>query len=379
MVIRECLNVMGGNSGLTEEIIYWNPPKDTKSMVTVYSGATLGTTLLGTIDKGTLIKGKPIKIFMAPAIVIVRKGLAGKTKFIEKGKFTINDDAYVITVKEKYLDDIHIEWVEKVIQNYANNCITSKGTNGTFSKEQFLNLEFIYPPMHQQEEIIRICKDIDTLKKQMYYIDGCMKKLDAYIIYSDSAYQKEAGKIFVIKGGNSGLTEEFIYNNQPVDEKDAIVVFSSSTDEATNMGVVSKNAKINGQKIKSFIGPSVIISRNGQAGRAMFIEKGTFTINDHAYVLTVKEMYRDQIDLEWFSYVCEKYTKKCVSSKESNGTFSKEIFLKEIIDVIEYDSQKKIVQKKKNLCKLHSKLKKFITMLDGKEMNSHLEMMTSRS
>lgn len=365
MVIREFLNIVGGNSGLTESVIYWNPPKDEKCSVIVYSGATLGTALMGIIDEDTVINDKHIKTFTAPAIVIVRKGLAGKTKFIENGKFTMNDDAYVITVKDKYRGQINIEWLEKVIPNYADHCITSRGTNGTFSKEQFLDLEFAYPSMQEQEKIVLFCKKIDMLKNKMYSFDERMKKLDSHIISSTTVCQKEAGAIFEMKGGNAGLTEEFIYNNQPMDETEAVIVFSSSTDTATNMGVVSKNAEIKGEPIKCFKGPAIIIARNGQAGKAMLIEEGSFTMNDHAYVLTVKEAYQDQVNLEWFSYVCEKYTKNCVTSKDSNGTFSKEIFLKESIDVTDPAVQKQIVREKKKLHTLHSKLKKFISILHG--------------
>ena len=133
--MREYFNVYGGNSGLTESIIYWNPPKNKKRTIVVYSGATLGTTLMGNVDSATMINGKPIKTFTAPAIVIVRKGLAGQTKYIASGKFTINDDAYVIKVKDKYIEEIDVEWFEKNIHRYIEACITSRGTNGTFSEE----------------------------------------------------------------------------------------------------------------------------------------------------------------------------------------------------------------------------------------------------
>lgn len=55
MVMREYFNVYGGNSGLTESIIYWNPPKNKKRTIVVYSGATLGTTLMGNVDSATMI------------------------------------------------------------------------------------------------------------------------------------------------------------------------------------------------------------------------------------------------------------------------------------------------------------------------------------
>ena len=378
MVIRECFEITGGNSGLTESVIYQNPPKNEKQSVKVYSGATLETTLLGSVDRNTMLNGKRISVFCAPAIIIVRKGLAGNTKFVEKGIFTINDDAYVITIKEKYLDKIDIEWVQKVIQNYAEGCITSKGTNATFSKEQFLDTEFSYPPMQEQKEIVHICRNIDALKYKINTLAERLERLDHYMIHNDAVCKVNAGKIFELKGGNSGLTEEFIYWNQPKEEKDAVVVFSSSTDMQTNMGGISKNARLKNAPIKVFQGPAIILSRNGQAGKAMFIEKGAFTINDHAYVLTVKQEYKKQVCLEWFSYICEKYTKNCVTSKDSNGTFNKEIFLKEQIELIDYNMQKKIVKKKRSLHTIQEKIKCFMAILDGKGNNVSVDTGSGR-
>lgn len=368
MVMRECFNIFGGNSGLTENIIYLNPPKNKKRSIVVYSGATLGTTSMGNVDRTAIINGKSIKIFTAPAIVIVRKGLAGKTKYIENGKFTINDDAYVIKVKEKYIEEIDIEWFEKIIQNYTESCITSRETNGTFSKEQFLNMNFTYPSMVEQKEIVGMYRYIDNLNCKISEICEHIKKINGYVIGGNAEFQKEAGKLFDIKGGNSGLTEEFIYNNQPINEEDSIIVYSSSTDATTNMGVVSRRSKIKGKNIKCFNGPAVIIARNGQAGKAMFIEKGIFTINDHAYVLTVKPTYKKKIDLEWFVNVADKYTKNCVTSKDANGTFSKESFLKEQIDVLGYSTQKKIVKKKKGLNEVYSKLMLLVKTIGEKEL-----------
>ncbi len=364
MVVREYFNIWGGNSGLTESVIYWNPPKTEKENVIVYSGATLGTTLMGNVDSSTKINGKPIKIFTAPAIVIVRKGLAGRTKYIETGRFTINDDAYVIKVKEKYTEEIDIEWVEKIIHIYTDSCITSRGTNGTFSKEQFLDLDFTYPLMDEQKKIVDMYKSIYKLHYQVSDFCEHIKKVNGYIIRGGVEFQEEAGKLFEIKGGNAGLTEEFIYNNQPVNDEDAIMVYSSSTDEATNMGLVSRKAKIQGEYIKCFKGPCVIIARNGQAGKAMFIEKGVFTINDHAYVLTVKPAYKKLIDLEWFADVSEKYTKNCVTSKDANGTFSKEFFLKEPIEVLDNLTQKRIVKSKKDMNILYFKLKLLVKTIE---------------
>lgn len=365
MVMREYFNVFGGNAGLTESIIYWNPPKTEERNIIVYSGATLDTTLMGSIDAAAVINGRPVKIFAGPAIVIVRKGLAGKTKYIGAGKFTINDDAYVIKVKDKYAGEINIEWAEKIIHKYTDSCITSRGTNGTFSKEQFLDLDFTYPSMDEQKEILEIYKSIDNLNCKVSEILGHIKKINKCIISDGAEIQKEAGTLFEMSGGNAGLTEEFIYNNQPMDEEDAIMVYSSSTDKTTNMGFVSRKAKIKGKHIKCFSGPAAIIARNGQAGKVIYIESNLFTINDHAYVLRVKSANKKIIDLEWFADVAEKYTENCVTSKDANGTFCKEIFLKEQINMPGYLTQKEIMEKKKSLSEIYSKLEMLAEVIEG--------------
>lgn len=270
-------------------------------------------------------------------------------------------------VKDKYKEEIDVEWFEKNIHCYIESCITSRGTNGTFSKEQFLNTNFTYPLMIEQKKIVDIYKSIGDLNYKISDLCERIKKLNEFVIEGTIEFRKEVGKLFDIKGGNSGLTEEFIYNNQPINEEDAIVVYSSSTDETTNMGAISRNSKLKGENVKCFKGPAVIIARNGQAGKVMFIEKDIFTINDHAYVLTVKPAYKKVIDLEWFADVAEKYTRNCVTSKDANGTLSKEVFLKEEIDIPKYIVQKKIVRKKKDLKLIYSKLNLLLKVIEGKE------------
>ncbi len=68
-------------------------------------------------------------------------------------------------------------------------------------------MKFSYPPMQEQKDIVRIYRDIDALKYKMNILDERLERLDCYIIH-----------------------------------RDAVVVFSSSTDMQTNMGVISKNA-----------------------------------------------------------------------------------------------------------------------------------------
>ena len=47
-----------------------------------------------------------------------------------------------------------------------------------------------------------------------------------------------------IEGGNSSLTEDFIYLNQPKNKESEIIVYSSATKENTALRKVDRNAKI---------------------------------------------------------------------------------------------------------------------------------------
>ncbi|MBD5097637.1 MAG: hypothetical protein HDT40_11740 [Lachnospiraceae bacterium] len=89
-----------------------------------------------------------------------------------------------------------------------------------------------------------------------------------------------SGKIqdfFEIGAGNSGLTEEIIYLNQPKSEKTSVKVFSSSTQENTSMSFIDegtlleKNKKLVG--IKIYRREGIIIARNGKAGNMIYVDE----------------------------------------------------------------------------------------------------------
>ena len=106
-------------------------------------------------------------------------------------------------------------------------------------------------------------------------------------------------KFFKIDGGLSGLSEEFAYNNQPQGKNDIVHVFSSSTDSKTSLKEISKFAKIDNKNIKMFHDEGILIARNGKAGTMRYINLKNYTMNDHAYILTVKKEYRDEINIKY--------------------------------------------------------------------------------
>ena len=152
--------------------------------------------------------------------------------------------------------------------------------------------------------------------------------------------------IFKMEGGNSGLTEEFIYMNQPSSENESIPILSSATLKDNLMGSISKNTVLpSGRKMKIFSAPAIIIARNGFAGEMTCFTSGQFTINDHAYVITLKERWKDRINLRWFASQYQELFKNLVTSKSDNATLSKEYAEMQDVELPDIEVQNRISEK----------------------------------
>jgi restriction endonuclease S subunit len=165
------------------------------------------------------------------------------------------------------------------------------------------------------------------------------------------------GIVFEIEGGNAGLTEQFIYENQPSTEEESIDISSSATVESNLMGTINKNTKLDGEQLKIFYAPCILVARNGFAGTMKYIEKGQFTTNDHAYVMTLKPEWKGKVDLRWFAFQYQELFYNLITSKSDNATFSKDYAEKQEITIPDITVQNKIADK------LH-KMDKLINQLD---------------
>ena len=151
------------------------------------------------------------------------------------------------------------------------------------------------------------------------------------------------GNCFHIKGGNSGLTEDFIYNNQPSNEDEKIPIFSGATLADNSMGFVSANALPSNQKLKIYHAPAILIIRKGKAGEMVYLENGKIAINDDAYVLVLKKEWENKINLRWFSYQYQELFYNLVTSKSDNATFNKTYAEKQQISILKLSDQLNIV------------------------------------
>ena len=162
--------------------------------------------------------------------------------------------------------------------------------------------------------------------------------------------------------GNTGLTEEFIYSTIQNTTAKKCPVLSSSTEEDTMMGDVPVNSILpNGKRLKIFEDKEgLLVIRNGKAGQTRYLPKGTYTINDHAYILSVRDDCRYKIDLRWLA-IQYKTDFLSYSSSADNGTWNMTGFFNNILlDIPDFAIQEQIVANYEQLFKRKELLDKLV-------------------
>ena len=294
-----------------------------------------------------------------PCITFTTYGQKAGKIYYREGKYTIGRNCMGLCPKEKYNDKINLRWFSYKFQNLFHRLRIGE-LKGQRSLNRMLleNIEISIPDIQIQK------KQLATYFKVQYFLDAIIKLLKRYddflksnLIITKYVYKEEIREFFHIKGGNSRLTEEFIYYNPPNDEKENIPILSGATLEINLMGYLSKNAKPNNRNLKIFSSPSILVVRKGIAGHMTFINKGEFTINDDAYVLILKKKWMNKINLRWFIYQYQELFYKLVTSKSDNATFNKEYIEKQKVKIPKFDIQKDIGNNLLKIDSLNDKLK----------------------
>ncbi len=362
--MSEIFDYYPGNHGLTEEIIYEYSPASQDEKIPIFSGSQNNIVPIGYIGKNAKNKyGESIVYFIGPCLVLTKDGSAGLLtyKAREEGKFTINHHACVLKLKEDYINKINEQWFALQFRKRLYQYVTSKSDNGVFSTKWFDRVYFEIPDYKIQ---LRYLEKKRMLNDTLKYIDQSLRDLENIIqtkidLTKYNTQEIELKEIIHFKGGNSGLTEEFIYYNQPTSEDDKIPILSSATIKTNFMGYISRNTKPQGEKLKTFKGPCILVARNGYAGKMTYIPKEEFTTNDHAYVLIPKKNWKDKINLRWFAYQYQELFFNLVTSKSDNATFNKEYAQKQKVKIPDIITvQNKIAEKLLIVDKLIEKLEK---------------------
>lgn len=262
-------------------------------------------------------------------------------------KFALNHHAGFITLRKDTIEKIDLEFFSIFLQNFYREMGVSDGSK-TLSLTQIYAEEFELPDYSVQK---RILASLETIKRKLKSLEMLKEKYYSLLSKETSAdysnYQKKNIDISTCIGymsGNTGLTEECIYQNLQ-NPSEHYQVLSSATEEYTMMGEIPL-CVINDRPLKVFEGKEgLLVTRNGKAGYTKYLDKGKYTINDHAYILFVKDDCPYQIDLKWLA---TQYKQSFLdySSSSDNGTWNMTgFFTYTQIDIPSYEEQLSLVSK----------------------------------
>lgn len=177
--VKDILDCLSGNTGLTEELIY-NMSDVSGPRYEVLTASTQSDTAMGSIPQCNLPTSngqiRPLKTFSdKEGLLVVRKGKAGGTRYLPKGNYAINDDAYILSVKDDCPYQIDLRWFAIAYKSeflaYASN-----SDNGTWNKTGFFESVTIDIPSPKTQQAL--IQTVDKAQKLAEQLELAQRKLN---------------------------------------------------------------------------------------------------------------------------------------------------------------------------------------------------------
>jgi restriction endonuclease S subunit len=315
---------------------------------------------------GKTKKGNPITVFSGEGIIISLDGSAGSMTYKSGEIFALNHHAGFITLREQAKKIVSLEYFALFFQKLYRALCVSEGSK-TLSLSQIYSEEFDLPLFSMQirivDKLMPSLRKLRLLSEKKNRYNNLLNKEISFPYTSFQAKKISISDCVDHMSGNSGLTEEFIYNTLQI-KGERYQVLSSSTNDRTMMGEVPI-CKIGNKKLEVFDKPNgLLVTRNGNAGQTRYLDDGKFTINDHAYILYVKSNCKYKINLKWLGI---QYRSAFLeySSSSDNGTWNMTGFFNNVrIDIPSIAEQQKVVE-------LYEKVEKRVALIESLENHFH--------
>lgn len=304
---------------------------------------------------------------MLPCLTYPTKGFSG-TIAIQNKIFDANNTA-VLYFKNNMDKHVKLEYIKYILKGKFLQLMTSKENISYLNREIVENIDIEIPSEPIQQKIIDKYKQLEVYTNKIEELLGQLDKIisNKTLLHEYRNYQAKNQVINTIldyQSGNTGLTEEYIYQGLQ-DEGDKYKVLSSSTSNNDGLGYI-KIKNMEHTTLKTFIDKEgILINRKGKAGYTQVIKPGKYTLNDNVYILFVKKNCKYDINLQWLVSVYRKefmdYSSNC-----DNGTWNMTGFFKNVkIDIPCIDEQNMIANKWQEVKKLKDNLEKIQTEIQS--------------
>ena len=359
--------IVKGDFGLTDEMIY-KSIQHGDEFIPVWGGGKSHSKISKMASTHAKTKkAAPMTIFNGCGIIISLDGSAGSMTYKpDSQKFALNHHAGFFRVKRGSKKTIDPNFFVIFCAEQLKELSVSEGSR-TLSPSQIYEENFDIPPYDTQIKIMDAVKPVLDLRQKIKNITGEMhKNQQMYLFHEYSKFQVKEypiNRILDCVRGNGGLTEAEIYK-QIQNDDERYTVLSSSTETSTKLGQIPL-CYINGKKIRVFENKEgILVIRNGKAGTTFLLKKGRYTINDHAYILSLKSGIGFNVLLKWLMYHLRQDFLQ-YSSSSDNGTWNKTGFFKHVtVDIPILSEQQKVMNRYQRMMDLNANLESMLTKIN---------------
>lgn len=298
--VSNIFGCISGNNGVTEEIIYENI-LSSEEKYEVLSSSIKKETKLGFLPK-IEISNKEINVFEnGIGILIARNGNAGYMTLLKsKSKYTTNDHAYIIFIKNEFLSEYklnEIEFLKWFIIKHQNTIFnySTKNDNSTWNKTTFFRDCNIEIPT--KKEIKNYSILFDKKEKLTSIIQIFKEKIElisnkSLVIDSQNFKEIKIDKILSYISRNDILSEEGLYNIKK-NKTNNIKVLSGSIDNIFYGEIPKETERIHYLKNRQGLH---LITR-GKAGKLTYLERGFYATNTNAFILYLRDDIKSEINV----------------------------------------------------------------------------------
>lgn len=340
-------SIQKGNFGLTDEAIYKAIQQD-GIFIPVYGAYQEHLSPFRFIpENGRTKYNEPITVFEGEGIIINFDGIsAGRMTYKENEKFALNHHTGFFKIKKEAKRTIIPEYFSIFYQKQLQGASVSSDQK-TLTVDTIYFTDFDVPVYETQLEIMVKIKPLLLMKAKLCdMLEKIYSTKTKTLTKEYNKYQAKdvtISKIVDCLSGNSGLTEEEIYQNIRTDGQ-RYMVLSSSTHEETLLGEIPQ-CQINGEPLHVFEGKDgILVARNGKAGETLFLKKGFYAITDHAYILSLREDCEWRVSLKWL-LIQYRQTFLDYTSSSDNATWNMTGFFKNVkVNIPYYDQQLAVLE-----------------------------------
>lgn len=368
MKFKEMFNpIEKGDHGLTEEAVYSSIQGDGE-FIPLWGGNAEHNSIERYVSSTARTKAnKSITIFRGPGVIISLDGSAGSMTYKHgTDAFALNHHAGFFKLR----DDVEVlsEYFALFLQNQMREESVSEGSK-TLTLEQIYHMDFEIPSYDAQKETIVSISPILAKKRLLEQLLRKVSKIRGRALSEEySKYQVRdvpISEILDCIGGNSGLTEEYLYSII-CERTDRIfkVLTGSEKIDGTHRVHLCPHPKNPERRISTHCGEGIHVVRKGKAGKLTYLPPDYYTTNDDAYILTLKKSCEYQIDLGWLAYACQHLAVEYASSAD-NGTWNKTGFFRfAAIDIPSLNEQREAAREQGKLTDYERRTRSLIAKLE---------------